>query len=227
MNNQKAIEERFSLSKNSVERLSDFVQLVKTAPINLTAWSEAMLWERGVFDSLAIFPKVKGSGRGLDVGSGAGFPGMVLAITNPEASWVLLDSRARRGEFLRGVVERLGLERVNIVVDRAENWIRANPQNRAAFDWVTFRAVGPTRVSLELGLPYVALGGRLFVFKGANSSEEIVSSAGFIEELGGRFREWMDGAIRNTAGEFDQIAIVEKLLPSPHKFPRNAKLLGS
>ncbi len=219
--------QEFDLNRMVVERLEQYVSLVERAPLNLTAWRGDMLWERGIMDSLVMGPRLgQARGQGLDIGSGGGFPGMVLAIAYSESSWVLLDSRARRGDFLRETVSRLGLTNVHVVVDRAEEWIRREPTRRASFDWVTLRAVSSTAASLELGLPYVKRSGRMMLVKGPNGAEEVREHAPWLDRLGGRVVEWISGTVQNADGQWDQIAVIEKVSETPEIYPRHAKLLG-
>lgn len=211
----------YQVGLKQIEQLFTYVALIEEAPLNLTAWSGDALWSRGVFDALDLGPYLEPGveGPGLDIGSGAGFPGMVLAIAHPERSWLLMDSRIRRQEFLESVKDILGLSNVGVVQARAEQWIRERPERRESFEVVTMRAVAPFRPSLELGLPYVRQGGAL-VLATAMSKEDVEYEADFLTQLGGCMRQWVlhrDG--RRTA-------VIEKCAGSPAKYPRSANRLG-
>jgi 16S rRNA G527 N7-methylase RsmG len=120
--------------------------------------------ERHVEHSLA-FAEVVGRpppASALDLGSGAGLPGLVLALATPESEWVLLDGRERSAEFLTTAVERLGLaERARVVGERAE--VAAHSELRFRMPLVVARGVGPPAATAELGAGFLAPGGRLVV----------------------------------------------------------------
>ncbi|MBQ9834399.1 MAG: 16S rRNA (guanine(527)-N(7))-methyltransferase RsmG [Bacilli bacterium] len=101
----------------------------------------------------------------LDIGTGAGFPGVILKIFFPKLELVLLDSNNKKTTFLINLIEKLGLENVTVVNDRAENYIK---QNRESFDIVISRAVANTAILLELGIPFLKVGGNLIVMKASS-----------------------------------------------------------
>ena len=107
----------------------------------------------------------------IDVGSGAGFPGLPLAIARPDLKVTLLDSLMKRINFLSAVVEELGLENVNLVHARAEDGGR-DEKLRETFDIAVARAVAPLPVLCELLLPFVRVGGRMICYKGPSAAEE-------------------------------------------------------
>ena len=228
VNIEERIAERFALDGEAMQRLRGFLDAVQAAPMNLTAWRGEALWERGVWDSLLLLPWLDGLGtRFLDIGSGAGFPGMVLAIARSRTHWTLLESRTRRAEFLQEIVGTLELTEVQIVADRAEEWIWQEPELREGFDAVTIRAVAGPRASLELGLPYVRQGGRLLLPKGSDGLGEIQAEAEWISRLGGGLVQAADSIVTGPDGRPGQIVIVEKARQTPEGYPRTAKQLGS
>ena len=212
----------YDLDARARELLFNFVALVEGARLNVTAWKGEVLWERGVMESLALqsFLPKDFRGRGLDIGSGGGFPGIVLAIAYLEGSWTLIDSRVRRSQFLNEVVERLGLPNVNIVNERAEQWIKDNPIYRSYFDFVTLRAVAPKMESLELGLPYVRIGGSMLLAQGMDKDMHEENTALLVRRLGGRIGE----AVKH--GEGRQTIRFEKTEETPLAYPRSGKALG-
>lgn len=227
MNVAAVLRQRFNIGGIISDRLFAYVAAVQESPINLTAWSGDTLWDRGVFDSLVLGALLGvETGRGLDIGSGGGFPGMVLAIAHPKWSWVLLDSRQRRGDFLRATAENLGLANVYVAIARAEEWIWGTTDRRQSFDAVTLRAVAATRASLELGLPYVSLGGRLVLVKGPDGPNELALHEAFIAGLGGQLTAWESGTVQGVDGRFDQIAVIDKVASTPENYPRGANALG-
>jgi 16S rRNA (guanine527-N7)-methyltransferase len=124
------------------------------------------LWSRHVLNSAVIAPLF--SGRVGDVGSGAGLPGLVLAIARPDVEWVLIEPMERRVAWLWEQKHELGLENVDIVRGRAEDWAQG-----PVLDAVTARAVSALRTLIPLTVPLVRDGGELILLKGANAPAEI------------------------------------------------------
>jgi 16S rRNA (guanine527-N7)-methyltransferase len=124
------------------------------------------LWSRHVLNSAVIAPFF--TGRVGDVGSGAGLPGLVLAIARPDVQWVLIEPMERRIAWLTEQVESLGLDNVELVRARAEDW-RGGP----TLDAVTARAVSALRTLVPITAPLVRNGGELVLLKGASAATEI------------------------------------------------------
>ena len=157
------------------------------------------------------------SGRTLiDVGTGAGFPGMALKLLCPELKLTLLDSLAKRLDWLAAVCSRLGLEDVEIVHARAEG---LKPGFRDHFDFATARAVADLRVLCELCLPFVRVGGRFLAMKAADSQEELDAARTAIQTLGGRRLEDYTYTIPGT-DVIRRVAVIEKTAPTPKPYPR-------
>ena len=125
------------------------------------------LWSRHVLNSAIIAPLFP-VGRVGDVGSGAGLPGLVLAIARPDVEWVLIEPMERRVAWLNEQVSALGLDNVNVVRARAEDW-----KGGAVLDAVTARAVSALRTLVPLTAPLVRDGGELILLKGASAANEI------------------------------------------------------
>lgn len=124
------------------------------------------LWSRHILNSAVIAPLF--SGRVGDVGSGAGLPGLVLAIARPDVEWVLIEPMERRVIWLSEQVDSLGLENVEVVRARAEDWKRG-----PVLDAVTARAVSALRTLVPITAPLVRDGGELILLKGATAENEI------------------------------------------------------
>ena len=120
--------------------------------------------------------------RVLDVGTGAGFPGMVLAILKPEWKFVLLDSLGKRVEFLNVIIEKLSLDNVVAIHGRAED-IARDQNYREGFDLVVSRAVADMRLLLELCIPFVNEDGFFVSYKGPRFAEELSTASHALEEL--------------------------------------------
>lgn len=127
------------------------------------------LWTRHVLNCAAAAPLF--SGRVGDVGSGAGLPGLVLAIARPDVEWVLIETMERRVAWLTEQVSALGLKNVDIVRTRAEEWSDAG-----TLDAVTARAVSALRTLVPITAPLVRDGGELILLKGANAEAEIAAA---------------------------------------------------
>ncbi len=171
-------------------------------------------------DSLYPLTVLKiGFGMILDLGTGAGLPGIPLKILLPENRFCLLDSRERRLSFLRRVVHELDLQNVILLQGRAEKFGR-DPFYRERFDWVVARAVGRASVLAELALPFLAPGGRLLVYKGSRGRPEMELAAVSLAACGGEMEQkW---CYRLPSGERRSLFLVRKIHPTPSCYPRRA-----
>ena len=159
--------------------------------------------------------------RAIDVGSGAGFPGIPLAILLPDTRFTLLDALGKRTAFLGEVIEALGLN-AEAVQLRAEDAARREDL-REAFDLATARAVAPMNVLCEYLLPFLRVGGRALALKGPSLDEELAQAGRALELLGGRLAE----APRLVLPDRDwdhRAAWIEKVAPTPDRYPRRAGL---
>ena len=155
----------------------------------------------------------------IDVGSGAGFPGIPLAICLPETNIVLMDSLGKRVEFLESVLEVLHLN-ARAVHLRAEDGAR-KPEYREAFDLATARAVAPLNLLCEYLLPFVKVGGQMLALKGPGLDEEVAAAENALSVLGGRFLR--SDALPIPGRDWDhRAAWIEKLAPTSDKYPRRA-----
>jgi 16S rRNA (guanine527-N7)-methyltransferase len=135
------------------------------------------LWSRHVLNSAVVAPLF--SGRVGDVGSGAGLPGIVLAIARPDVEWVLIEPMERRVAWLTEQVDALGLANVEVVRARAEDW-----KQGSSLDAVTARAVSALRTLIPLTAPLVRDGGELILLKGASAPAEIEAAEKQIRRYG-------------------------------------------
>jgi len=135
------------------------------------------LWNRHILNSAVVAPLL--TGRIADVGSGAGLPGLVLAIARPDLSFTLIEPMERRTTWLSEQVDALGLENVTVARMRGEEWAEGR-----VFDVVTARAVSALRTLLPVTAPLVRPGGRLVLLKGANVGAEIDAAAKHIRRFG-------------------------------------------
>ena len=193
--------------------------------MNLTAITQPDQVARLHFlDSAALLGCADLRGRSLiDVGTGAGFPGLVLKLMEPSLSLTLLDSLDKRLNWLGCVCTDLGLEGVARVHARAEEQ-SLQPGFRDGFDFATARAVADLRVLCELCLPYVKVGGKFLAMKAAGCQEEVAGAARAIELLGGRLLPLYTYAVPGAEVE-RVVVVVEKISATPKGYPRRwAKL---
>lgn len=169
--------------------------------------------------TLALKPSEPGNHlRMLDVGSGAGFPGIPLKILLPDINLVLLESTTKKGVFLSHLKEKLGLGDVEIVTGRAEEAAHLE-QYRERFDVVLSRGVAPLPTLAELTLPFCTIGGRFIAQKKGEIALEISQTAKAISTLGGNLREVKRIELEEFTDE-RYLIIIEKVTPTPTQYPR-------
>lgn len=188
--------------------------------INLTAIvDDREVIVKHFIDSLSIMPFLKEIQNLVDVGTGAGFPGIPLKIAQPTLEVVLLDSLDKRIGFLKTVISDLQLEGISAVHSRAEDAGSA-PQYREKFDTAVARAVASLPVLLEYCLPLVKTGGIFLAMKGGNA-EELAGSRKALELLGGEVEEVREFTLSGSDIK-RTIIIVRKLRQTSTKYPRKA-----
>ena len=208
-----------------IPRLAGFAELVleRNQVMNLTAITEPKdVAALHLLDSLEL-AALAGleAGRLVDVGCGAGFPGVPTAIARPGLQVTLLDSLGKRVDFLREACGKLGLENVECIHQRAEEFAGAR---REAFDFAVSRAVAALPVLCELCLPLVRVGGKMLAMKSANSDGEIQGAGHAAEVLGGRV-EWVKNYTIPTTDVVHRVVCVEKVKATPGKYPRRFALI--
>ena len=196
------------LEKNQVMNLTAITDPDKVADLHFLD-SAALLTLEGV--------DFKGK-RVIDVGTGAGFPGLPLKILEPSISLTLLDSLGKRVNWLGEVCAGLGLADVDCVHARAEEQALVDGY-RDGFDYAVSRAVASLELLCELCLPYLKVGGRFLAMKGVDSGEEINHAARCISILGGRLLPSVDYVIPG-ANVRHRVVLVEKCAPTPKGYPR-------
>ncbi len=210
------------LDADKASLLARYGQLLleKNQVMNLTAITEYNQVARlHMLDCAALLTHIDLKGKSLiDVGTGAGFPGMVLKIMEPSVELTLLDSLEKRLNWLAEVCEELGLTNVRFVHARAEEQA-LSPDFREQFDIATARAVASMNTLSEICLPYVKVGGRFLAMKSVDSSEEVEQSATAISKLGGRLEKRFDYIIPGTDISH-RIVPVLKISSTPDRYPR-------
>ncbi len=194
--------------------------LEKNKVMNLTAITEPQqVATLHMLDCAALCARWELSGRSLiDVGTGAGFPGLVVAILRPDCQVTLLDPLEKRLKFIQEVVDILDLSNVTLLHARGEDAGREKAL-REGFDFATARAVAELSVLGELCLPFVKVGGAFLAMKAVDSDQEVLSAKPLLGQLGGRVEPPVDYAIPG-AGVTHRVWPVTKTAPTPEAFPR-------
>lgn len=206
-----------SLREDQIDRLCRFGELLlrQNQVMNLTAITEPTAVARLHFlDSLSLLRDEPLAGKTLiDIGCGAGFPGVPLAIAEPTLHVTLLDSLQKRVNWLKTILPELGVD-ATCVAARAEEYVA---EHREAYDVATSRAVARLNILSELCLPYVKVGGKFLALKGAMAQAEADEAKTAIEALGGRLSEIREYPVGEAT---HRIVVVEKVRPTPKAYPR-------
>ncbi len=188
---------------------------------NLTAITQPDDIRRKHFlDSLSCLLALQGTpiAQVVDVGSGAGFPGLPLKICRPQMHLTLVESVAKKTSFLTQVVQDLGLDGVKVLTSRAES-AGQDAAHRERYDWALARAVAHLPVLAEYLLPFVRVGGFVLAQKGESALEELQESQAAIEILGGRAKAPLPVSLPGIE-EGRYLVVIEKISPTPEKYPR-------
>ena len=203
----------------AASKLADYAQMLVeyNEKVNLTAITQAEgIEDRHFIDSLLLAsqPEVKGSL--VDVGTGAGFPGIVAKLYKPQITLTLMEPTGKRVDFLRYVCGELGVE-AEFVKERAEE--AARKRWREAFDVASARAVAALPVLLEYCLPLVKKGGLFIAMKGAGAAEEVQQAQAAATKLGGKYIDRRDFTLPD--GSARSLLFYEKVSQTPPVYPRN------
>ena len=154
----------------------------------------------------------------IDVGTGAGFPGIPLKILYPNLKLTLVESVGKKAMFCQHIVQVLGLEQVEVIQARAED-LGQNPRHREKYDWAIARAVANLHVLSEYLIPLVRLGGGMLAQKGESGPAEAQSAEEAMKLLGGKFKQLIPVHLPSVA-EDRYLVVVEKIAATPPKYPR-------
>lgn len=170
-------------------------------------------------DSLSCLTVMQGEiGRVIDVGTGAGFPGLVLKIARPEIHLTLVESVAKKTRFCAHVVETLGLKDIKIVTDRAEV-LGQDRAYREQYDWAVARALAGMPVLAEYLLPLVKVGGRMLAQKALSAREELRQAASALKILGGQKEAEQEIRLPGVPDPH-LLFVIKKVRPTPMEYPR-------
>jgi 16S rRNA (guanine527-N7)-methyltransferase len=214
----------FRLTALQREQLDGYVALLMEANtrFNLTAIRDPELVEAnlvgGSLELAALLPQRAGSL--IDVGTGGGVPGMILAIAFPDLQVCLLDSTRKKVDFLNSTAAVLGLVNVNAIHGRAEELAR-DPVHRELYSIGTARAVARLATLAELVLPFVKTGGTALFPKGAGAQAELDEARQAIGYVGGKHARLVDSALDDT-----RYVLIDKVQSTPERFPRRTGIPG-
>ena len=208
---------KLALSEEQVDTLCAFGAAVvrQNQVMNLTAITEPVqVAKLHLLDSLSVLSAMDLRGKKLiDVGCGAGFPGVPLAIACPEAQVTLLDSLGKRITWLKEILPQLGIQ-AECVTARAEEAVASC---RESYDIATSRAVARLNILLELLAPYVKVGGAVVALKGSAAKEELGECGGAIKKLGLRQEAFLEFPVDGTS---HALIVLRKVAPTPKAYPR-------
>ena len=206
-----------ALDEQTADTLCAFGQAVvrQNAVMNLTAITEPeAVAKLHLLDSLTVLTVADLTGKRLiDVGCGAGFPGVPVAIACKDARVTLLDSLGKRMKWLEEILPQLGIS-AECVTARAEEEAQ---KRRETYDFATSRAVARLNILLELTAPSVKVGGKVLALKGSAAREELAEAKNAVKKLGLQVEEIRDFTVD---GATHSVIVLRKIAPTPPQFPR-------
>ena len=216
-----------SLTDKQIEQFLIYYELLTewNSFMNLTAITEYEdVLKKHFVDSVSLIQAVdvRKELTLIDVGTGAGFPGLALKIAYPELKVTLLDSLQKRIQFLDAVIEKLGLEGIETIHGRAEDF--AKPQKlRESFDLCVSRAVANLSTLSEYCLPFVKVGGYFIPYNSEKIAQEKEEAEKALELLGGKFERQVEFMLPSS-DIYRNLFVIKKVKETPKKFPRKAGL---
>ncbi len=212
-----------NLTDEQEQKFYEYMKLLKewNEKINLTTITEEQdILLKHFIDSLTILKYLNDNDNIIDVGTGAGFPGIPVKIVNETLNVTLMDSLNKRILFLNDVIEKLKLEGIKTLHARAEELGR-NKEYREKYDVVTSRAVANLSTLLEYMMPFAKVGGTCICMKGPNIEEELENADLAIKELGGKIEKIENFKLPGSDIERN-IIIIKKVRNISNKYPRKA-----
>ncbi len=209
------------LSEKQLNQFYDYMNILNewNKVMNLTNITEPLeVIEKHFIDSLTVLKNVNENDSIIDVGTGAGFPGIPIKIAYPKSKVTLLDSLNKRIKFLNEVISKLNLEDINTIHGRAEE-LAHNKEHREKYDIAIARAVAPLNVLSEYLLPFVKIGGHAICMKGSKGKDESKEGENAIRILGGEIKSIKEFKLPNTDIE-RTIVEIEKNKSTEKRYPR-------
>ena len=213
------------IDENQKNQLVSYMELTLKAneSFNLTANdTKESFMIKNIIDSLLIVKNLDLDGKNiLDLGSGAGVPGIPLAIYYKNTNFTLLEPLTKRANFLKEIAQKLGLKNVKVVNERAEIFIK---NARESYDFVTSRAVSRLNILLELSIPFLKVGGKLIAYKGINYQEEINESKNALDLLSSKIIAIEEENLVQINEKRYNI-FIQKNQKTSQKYPREYRLI--
>lgn len=213
-----------SITILSEEQLKQFemyanILQVESKKYNLTTITDLEdIYVKHFYDSLLIAKMVNLNQniKLADLGSGAGFPGIPLKIAFPNLDITLIEPTTKRCKFLEQVIEKLNLQKIKVINDRAENYVE---KERESFDLLTARAVAPLNILLELAIPLLKINGEFIALKGSNAEEEMKEAQNALKKLSARLTNQLTLDLPNDKGT-RSILEIQKVKATNSIYPR-------
>ena len=213
------------IDENQKNQLVSYMELTLKAneSFNLTANdTKESFMIKNIIDSLLIVKNLDLDGKNiLDLGSGAGLPGIPLAIYYKNTNFTLLEPLTKRANFLKEIAQKLGLKNVKVVNERAEIFIK---NARESYDFVISRAVSRLNILLELSIPFLKVGGKLIAYKGINYQEEINESKNALDLLSSKIIAIEEENLVQINEKRYNI-FIQKNQKTSQKYPREYRLI--
>ena len=218
---------KINISQESIKKLERYMELLLlwNEKVNLTAITEPeQIWVKHFLDSLIVtkFEELRGK-RIIDIGTGAGFPGLALKIFDTDLDITLLDSLAKRLDFLDEVISELALDNIYTYHARAEDGAR-EAELREQFDIAVSRAVAKMNMLCEYSLPYVKVGGMFIAYKSREYAEELEEAKVAIEVLGAKIDRVEEFAL--DPDNIKTLIFIRKLSQTPANYPRKPHIIA-
>ena len=218
MDNNLFLEYGFSLSENQLAKLDLYSDLLiqYNEKFNLTAiTNKEDIYVKHFLDCLYLCKYLDSSKSLLDIGSGAGFPGVIIKIFYPKMNITLLEPNNKKVMFLNTIKKQLDLSKLEIINQRSEDYVK---DNRGKYDFVTARAVAPLNILLELAIPLLKVNGTFIAMKGPKGNQELLESQNALKLLSCVANDTIQYSIEENTR---QLLFFKKLAATQEKYPRN------
>ncbi|MEG1067441.1 MAG: 16S rRNA (guanine(527)-N(7))-methyltransferase RsmG [Anaerovoracaceae bacterium] len=211
--------------EETIEKFNQYMEEVLewNEKVNLTAITDRVEFvKKHYIDSISCvqFDEYKDAKKIIDVGTGAGFPGVPLALLSPDKEFLLMDSLNKKIKIVDEICQKVGIANVKVLHGRAEE-VAMKKEYREQFDMCVVRAVANLTVLSEYCLPFIKLGGYMLAYKGPDSDNEIQSASKAIKVLGGEIVKIEKVKLDNFLVDH-RILFIKKIKETPAKFPRKA-----
>ena len=218
MDNNLFLEYGFSLSENQLAKLDLYSDLLiqYNEKFNLTAiTNKEDIYVKHFLDCLYLCKYLDSTKSLLDIGSGAGFPGVIIKIFYPKMNITLLEPNNKKVMFLNTIKKQLDLSKLEIINQRSEDYVK---DNRGKYDFVTARAVAPLNILLELAIPLLKVNGTFIAMKGPKGNQELLESQNALKLLSCVANDTIQYSIEDNTR---QLLFFKKIAVTPEKYPRN------